>query len=426
MLIAILAGGKGSRFIKFAKKPKLLIKFKDYTLLDNFINQCKDFNIKKIFLFLGFGSDKIIQYLKNNKIKVNYFLESKPLGTGGALKIIENKKDKNILVIMGDVLANVNFKKFITFHKSKKSDITLFAHPNNHPYDSDLIATDENSRVIKFYSKNKKKNLYVRNLASAGIYLVKTRLLKLLKKNTFQDLSKNLIEKLINKKKYRIFAYHSREYVKDAGTPDRYFQVQRDIKLRLPFKRNLKNKMPAIFLDRDGVINKEKYNIYSNPCNFYPRTAEAIRKINKMNYLCIVITNQPAIAKGFVNEDFVKFTHAKMETLVGYEGAYFDDILYCPHHPEKGFKGELKKYKIKCFCRKPKLGLIKKAKKKFNIDLKKSYFIGNSLVDYNTAINAGIKPIIINNNLLSEEINQKKKFKDLFECINYLINKCIL
>jgi histidinol phosphatase-like enzyme len=70
--------------------------------------------------------------------------------------------------------------------------------------------------------------------------------------------------------------------------------------------------------------------------------------------------------------------------------------------------------------------LIKKAEKKFNIDLKKSYFIGNSLVDYNTAINAGIKPIIINNNLLSEEINQKKKFKDLFECINYLINKCIL
>ena len=178
--------------------------------------------------------------------------------------------------------------------------------------------------------------------------------------------------------------------------------------------------MPAIFLDRDGVINKEKYNIYSNPCNFYPKTAEAIRKINKMNYLCIVITNQPAIAKGFVKEDFVKFTHAKMETLVGYEGAYFDDILYCPHHPEKGFKGELKKYKIKCFCRKPKLGLIKKAEEKFNIDLKKSYFIGNSLVDYNTAVNSGTTPIIINNISLSKNIKQKKHFNNLHECINYL------
>ena len=188
MLIAILAGGKGSRFIKFSKKPKLLIKFKDYTLLDNYINQCMNFNLKKIFLFLGFGSDKIIQYLKYNKIKVNYVLESKPLGTGGALKIIENKEDKNILVIMGDILANINFKKFITFHKSKKSDITFFAHPNNHPYDSDLIATDEDSRVIRFYSKNRKKRLYVRNLASAGIYIVKTKLLKLLKKKNIEFL----------------------------------------------------------------------------------------------------------------------------------------------------------------------------------------------------------------------------------------------
>lgn len=321
---------------------------------------------------------------------------------------------------MGDLIFNINLKKFIKFHKSKNAHITLFVHPNNHPYDSDLISVNKNNKVINFFSKNRKKIIYTKNLATAGIYLIKTNLLKFLKKDSFQDLSKNLIQKLI-KKKQKIFAYHSREYVKDVGTPERYFEAKKDINLNIPIKRNFNNKMPAFFIDRDGVINKERFNLYSDPCNFFPKTIEAIKKINKMNYLCIIITNQPAIAKGFVTEKFVNFTHNKLETFIGYKGAYIDGIFYCPHHPKKGFIGEIKKYKISCFCRKPKIGLIQEAKKKFNIDLKKSYFIGNSFTDFKTAINAGIKPIIVNNNSLSEQVNQKKKFKNLFECINFLV-----
>jgi D,D-heptose 1,7-bisphosphate phosphatase len=424
MIVSILAGGKGTRFLKYSKIPKLLIKFKNYTLLENIINQCKKYKLINFFLFLGFGNKKIVNFLKKKEIKVNYFIEKFPLGTGGSLKKIENLND-DTLVIMGDLLFNINLKKFIKFHKSKEADITLFVHPNNHPYDSDLVSVDKNNRITNFFSKNRKNIIYTKNLATAGIYLIKTKLLKLLKTDKFQDLSKDLIEKLI-KNKSKIFAFHSREYIKDVGTPRRYFEAKKDIYLNIPNKRNFDNKMPAFFIDRDGVINKERFNLYSDPCDFFPRTIKAIKKINKMNYLCIIITNQPAIAKGFVSEKYVNYTHDKMETLMGYKGAYIDDIFYCPHHPEKGFKGEVKKYKISCFCRKPKITLIKKAKEKFNIDLKKSYFIGNSLIDYKTAINAGIKPFIVNNNLLSRQLKQKQNFKDLFECVNYLFESKLL
>lgn len=423
MLIAILAGGKGSRFSKFSNKPKILISFKKKTLLDNFIYQLKEFKFKNKFLFLGHKSDEVIKYLKKKRIKINYFVEKKPLGTGGALKNFENHENEDALVIMGDILLDIDYKKFIAFHKKKKSETTLFVHPNTHPHDSDLVTVNKNMKVTNFFSKNKRKRPYTRNLTTAGVYLINLKLLKKLKKNVFQDLSSHLIIPALKKKNHKVFAYYSREYVKDVGTPKRYFEALKDFKNKIPQKRNLNKKMPAIFLDRDGTLNREKYNVYSNPCNLFSKTIEAIKIINKKNYLSIIISNQPAIAKGFVKQKHVEFTHSKLETMLGHSGAYIDEILYCPHHPKKGFRGEIKSLKVKCECRKPRIGLIKLAEKKFNIDLKKSIFIGNSMVDYETAINAGIKPMIINNKILSKELKQKKHFKSIYECISSIFNK---
>ena len=117
-------------------------------------------------------------------------------------------------------------------------------------------------------------------------------------------------------------------------------------------------------MDRDGVINKEKKNYqYSNPCDLYPGVIDAIKRINRSNYLAIIISNQPSIAKGFVSRNYVDYTHKKLQTELGLQNVYLNDIFYCPHHPDKGFKDEVIKYKIKCLCRKPRPGLILEAKK---------------------------------------------------------------
>jgi len=152
------------------------------------------------------------------------------------------------------------------------------------------------------------------------------------------------------------------------------------------------HKTKAIFLDRDGVINKEVGQL-SDIKDFlmYGFAARAVKKINQSGYLAVVITNQPMIAKGFMTERDLRTIHQKMESQLKLGGSRLDAIYYCPHHPERGFKGEVKKLKIKCKCRKPEVGMIKKAVKDFNIDLKQSFFIGDASTDAKTAKNAGIR-----------------------------------
>ena len=167
----------------------------------------------------------------------------------------------------------------------------------------------------------------------------------------------------------------------------------------------MKSKLtPAIFLDRDGTINEE-VGLVSHPAqlNLLPNAAAAIRLINDSEYLAIVVTNQSVVARGMCSIEDVNDIHAKMETLLGQEGAYLNDIFFCPHHQDRGYPDENKEYKIDCDCRKPKPGLIYKAAERYNIDLSQSWIIGDSPKDEMAGINAGVKPILIPrdaNNLL--------------------------
>ena len=121
------------------------------------------------------------------------------------------------MVIYSDILFNIDLEKFIKFHKKKKSDLTLFTHPNNHPHDSDLIEVNNSSQVVKFHKKpHKNKNF--NNLCLSGIYIINKKLLKILKKNKYQDFSKDFLPKII-KNKFKVYSYRSRDYVKDIGTP---------------------------------------------------------------------------------------------------------------------------------------------------------------------------------------------------------------
>ena len=196
----------------------------------------------------------------------------------------------------------------------------------------------------------------------------------------------------------KIFCYDSSEYVKDMGTPERYYSICSDFKNGIIRKKNLKNKQKAIFLDRDGTINKYVGFLHNiDDFELIDGTAEAIRKINKSGYLAIIVTNQPVVARGEITVEELENIHRKMETLLGINGAYVDAIYYCPHHPHKGYKGEIPELKINCNCRKPKPGMLLKAARDFNIDLSKSWMIGDSENDIKAGIAAGCKTVLIGN-----------------------------
>ncbi|MGH7170037.1 MAG: D-glycero-alpha-D-manno-heptose-1,7-bisphosphate 7-phosphatase, partial [Gemmataceae bacterium] len=180
------------------------------------------------------------------------------------------------------------------------------------------------------------------------------------------------------------------EYLSDMGTPDRLRIVTRDYLSGRVARRNRQNKRPAIFLDRDGVLIDHVDNLSrSEDVQLLPRVGEAVADINKSDYLAVVVTNQPMIAKGFLTPMGLDAIHKKMETLLGREYAFLDAVYYCPHHPDSGFPGEVRELKGPCACRKPNPGMLRKAAEDWNIDLSRSWMIGDRESDLIAGKRAG-------------------------------------
>lgn len=416
MKAVIMAGGKGTRIASVASDvPKPMIRICGKPILEYQINNLKDCGLTDIILVIGYLGSVIKDYFGDGSrfgVNIEYFIEESPLGTAGALfKIPQLTED--FLLLCGDVILDVDFNRFIQFHKSRNAWASLMAHPNGHPYDSSLLVTEilapqepgglpiDTHKVIQWMNKEDER-LYYRNRVNAGIELISPELLKESMKDFVPrhpetpdkiDLDRDVLKPNIRSGK--IFAYDTPEYIKDMGTPDRFYETIKDIETGKVYARNLKNKQKAIFLDRDGTINK-MVGFINSPDQFelIPGVADAIKMINKSGYLAIVVTNQPVIARGECSFEELQLIHNKMETELGKEGAFVDGIYVCPHHKDKGFKGERPDYKFDCSCRKPKPGLFLQAAEDFNIDLSESFMIGDSLRDVVAGESAGVRASI--------------------------------
>ena len=157
---------------------------------------------------------------------------------------------------------------------------------------------------------------------------------------------------------------------------------------------NLKKPKPAIFLDRDGVlIQRHLLTWQKKQMRLAPKIVKLIKKFNEQNVSIIVITNQPVIARGLITEDGVNMLHKILQNRLKKQGAKIDKFYFCPHHPE----ANLEKYRRNCGCRKPKIGLFKKAAKEFNLNLEKSFLIGDMTQDILAGKRAKIKTILLTN-----------------------------
>lgn len=159
--IAIIqAGGKGTRMYELTKDkfPKPLIKLNGKPIIEWQIDSLKKYGITEFIIIVGHLGDMIEDYFGDgNKFgaKISYVYENEPLGSAGSLyHIKEAVKNKNVIFIFGDVVFEIDWNRFIKFHESKDGTITLLCHPNSHPYDSDLLILDNNSKVIDIDSKN--------------------------------------------------------------------------------------------------------------------------------------------------------------------------------------------------------------------------------------------------------------------------------
>ena len=364
-------------------------------LLEYQIELCKRYGLSEVVLIVNHLKQHIMDHFQDGAkwgIDIRYFEEPSPLGTVGGIKEIEEELNEDFLVLYGDVMMDMNLERLYAFHTAHDSEATLVVHPNDHPYDSDLLEVDDNDRVVAFHSKPHAEGKRYHNLVNAAAYIFSPSLLDDLEKGVKADFGKDIFPKILDHRK--VYAYNTTEYLKDMGTPDRLTKVTGDLESGKIARRNLSGPQKAIFLDRDGVLNYDTDLIHkTEDFTLYDYTAETLKRINRSDYLAIVTTNQSIIARGLTDLKGLGEIHKKMEWQLGEQRAYVDAIYFCPHHPDGGFPSEVKEYKIECDCRKPKPGMLLKAAKRFNIDLSQSFMIGDSERDAQAGNAAGVTTV---------------------------------
>lgn len=406
MKAVIMAGGRGTRIASVAGDiPKPMLPVAGRPVLEHIIGGLREQGITDIVISVGHLSSKIVEYFGDGGgispatgrpfgVKISYYREEEPLGNAGALVRMRESIAEDFLLLNGDAMFDIDFGRMASFHRAHGGVATLLTHPNDHPYDSGLIIADGDGEVRRWLAREDARPAWYKNRVNAGVHILSPKLLWKEFDSPVVDLDRQILRPLAGGG--GLYCYDSTEYVKDMGTPERYGEVCADYASGIIGRRSLRNRQRAVFLDRDGTINRYA-GFVRDVADFelLPRAAEAIRAINQSGRLAIVVTNQPVIARGEITRERLREIHDKMETLLGNEGAYIDALYYCPHHPDRGYEGEIPELKIVCDCRKPRAGMLFRAAEEHNIDLSQSWMIGDGEADVLAGRAAGCRTLRI-------------------------------
>ncbi|WP_051442715.1 HAD-IIIA family hydrolase [Mesorhizobium sp. WSM3626] len=431
MQAVILAGGRGTRLRgRIGDLPKSLANIGGKPLLEHQILLAKEHGITRMLILVNHAADQIMEFCNQRKnwgIDVRCVNDGAPRGTAGAVLAVLDLLDDDFLTIYGDTMLDIDLTRFKSFHeKHTAAAATIFTHPNDHPHDSDLIETSEEGMVTAFHPYPHDPDCYYPNKVSAALYYIrKQALFRWRAAAPPLDFGKDLFPEML-RAGTEIRSYSSPEYIKDAGTPTRLDKVCADFESGRIAQASLASPQKAVFLDRDGCINVDHGHI-DRPERFelIEGAAAAIACFNRAEYRTIVVTNQPVVARGDCSVRDLRMIHNKMETELGRSGAFVDAIYFCPHHPDRGFVGEVEALKIRCECRKPSTGMVDKAVEAFNIDRSQSWIIGDSSTDVALAKRSGIRSILVETGAggwdRKYQVMPDYTVSDLFEAAKFIL-----
>ena len=403
MQVIFQSGGLGTRlYPETLNKPKCFLKINNKTIFSYQYSELKKYNLHKKLIIITNKNHKkyFINFFKKKNNKPKIISEEPIWGSGGSMIKNNNFFQKKFILIYSDIFFKINFKKFIKFKKGKNK---VICHKSNHIFDSDTIFFDKNNRITKIFSKKEKVKLS--NISLSGIYFLNKNIFRKLKLQKIDMI--NIFKKEIKNK--LIYSYYSSEEFFDFGTKKRLLKLKKE-------KFNKIKQKLAFIMDRDGTMIDEKNYVNSiKKINFLKDFLFFFKQLKKFNPLVICITNQAGISKGFIKYKQIhklhKFLNIKLQKKLKLN---IDAFYICPHFPEKGFKGEVKKYKFKCSCRKPQSSLFKLANKNYNLNTAKIYNIGNNISDMVPGIKTNIKNnILINRTLKNNIIINKNGYKEM-------------
>jgi D,D-heptose 1,7-bisphosphate phosphatase len=366
----ILCGGYGSRLKQLTKKtPKPLLKINSKPFLYYLLNNLKRFNLKNILILSHYKSDEFKNYLKKNfkDMNIKVINEKTKLGTGGSILNSIKLLEKKFYIFNGDTFFDINI---LNLEKNLGNADLIIAGTKK--------KTANYSYTVKYNNIINKKDKKNNCLVSGGIYFARKSFFKnyVLQET---DLDKEIIWPNINKKKIKLKIFNN-AFHDIGGSVKEFKQTENFLK-----KNYIK---PCCFLDRDGVLNDDTGYVHTkNKFKWKNNVIKAIKYLNEKNYYVLVLTNQAGVAHGYYKEKDITILHNYINKNLYKYGAHVDRFYFCPHHP----KAKIKKYKTNCNCRKPNIGMFKKAFNDFTIFKTKSFFIGDRDTDKEASSKIGLR-----------------------------------
>lgn len=389
VVAVILAGGRGTRSAD-PSRAKLGQEIGGLTLLQWHLRLLQSSRIGECLVVAGHLGDQVQELcdaVDSGSVKVQVIHEERQEGTVAALRLAAQHTDADeLLIILGDILMSLPVDQFLSEWQISGAGVAVVVHPSSHPHDSDAAFPSHDGSVAVIPKSEPRE--HIPNMSSAGLFAITRTALE--RYGSYRDVGSDVLP--IAAEKHDLFAFVSSHYLKDTGTPDRLEATKQDVASGAFERRGQLAARPALFLDRDGVINPSQPEYYGpEDYTLLPGVGEAIGDANRAGIPVVVVTNQPGIAKGFMTLDDHQRIRARMDNLLGATGAFVDDYLFCPHHPDAGFEGEVPDLKRVCSCRKPATGMALMAQNHHGLDLARSVMVGDTDRDREWADQTGMR-----------------------------------
>ncbi len=392
----VVCGGKGTRLSSvLGDLPKGLAPVADRPLLAHLLSDLASAGVSEVWLLAGVGGARLreaARELAPAGLAVHTEIETRPLGTAGALHPVAQHLRSRFFYILGDVYTALDWGRLAEAAEAHGGLGTLLAHRSSHPEDSDLLALDDADRLVGWVGRGPDGRstaaVPTAALTNAGVAVLHRRILRYIPPDRSVDLFGEVIPRRVDARD-ALFGYRSCEYVKDLGTPQRLAAVDADVR-----SGRARLRAELVLLDRDGVINDEVGPVtHPDQLRLLPGAAEGVARLNRASILTAVVSNQAAVARGLCSADDLEAIHGRLAELLGDAGARLDGIYCCPHHPETHHGEGVGALRGPCRCRKPAVGLVQRALAELDVPAWRAVVVGDSTVDLQLAVNAGLPAI---------------------------------
>jgi histidinol-phosphate phosphatase family protein len=399
----ILCGGRGARLGESVRSlPKPMLPVGGKPVLDHVIANLAIAGVRDFVLAAGYLGATIEEYYaganRHPGCMVRTVIESEPLGTAGAVRFCADLLDEDFVLAYGDVFIDFAADGLIAVHEAQHPLATLLVRASDHPWDSHLVDTDASGRVREFIHRHDPARRY-RNVANAAVYVLSRRILDYVPADRASDFGADVFPAAIAAGEViRTHTLEEEGFVKDMGTPERLAAVEEYLADRAlaAAARAAPRPIDTVFLDRDGVLNDDVDLVRSpEQLELLPGAAEAVARLNRAGIRCVVVTNQPVIARGLCTEDTLSAIHEKLQRLIRARGGELAAIYHCPHHPETHHGEGVPSLRRACRCRKPSPGMLFDARRDLGLDLARCAMVGDHARDVRAGRAAGVRTALI-------------------------------